>query len=197
MIKQEQCTLHPLTGQKIMTHRLNPPHLVILAFLLVFLAGCTSNRSTVNQEPTKPFGSFTSVEVAEFQTELDTDDAHALAAALNDRIIKNLTFKHIRSDKEALFPDTTLQDDEKTSLLIEGTLIHWDDGNSFTRFMVGPFGGEAVAHINVKWTDESDNSVVADVDFECTLHGGSHGGVADKAIGRFLSEVRKYMKKHY
>lgn len=165
---------------------------------IAILTGCSSHRYVVNEPVARPLGSFDSVEVATFGTNVSSDPARSLAAELPQRIVTSLQKAKNSKTSKPLFNQVTIAPNGKGNVLsISGTILSLEEGSRAKRYFVGFGSGKAFTTVECTFIDKSSGTKVARATFDGELSMGMFGGSSDEATQGVLNAIVKYINDNY
>lgn len=82
-------------------------------------------------------------------------------------------------------------------LKISCMVLDYDEGDRFTRYMVGPFGARTASAIIKVALIDSNNNEVQNFEVNAKLTGGAFGGDAKVILQDAIEKIYKYIREHY
>lgn len=169
--------------------------LVCLILLMnVGAMGCGAKYFIVDQAPSRPFNSFSQIEVKEFQIEIknfkdlspeEKTEAQKFTAELSVKIKNRLFF-----DK-GFFTSKTGE-----KLIIEGRTVEFNPGSRAVRWLIGFGAGEGKITVLISFISQ-DGTIVAKGIAGGGVTIGKLGGDMEEAIERLVEVITDFVEKNY
>lgn len=178
-----------------MTH---PIRLVVAVTLAVsFLSGCASHRYTVVEPPKTSLTSYSVLEIPEFNSNLKSAEAEELAKVFDDRLMREIAMYRAQNPDDVVYDKIVKSTDQVADvLLMNGTVISYEEGSRAKRYFVGLGSGKAYCTIQVKFIDKSTGEELARTNFDGELMGGIFGGSADEVVDGTVKAFLDYMSEY-
>lgn len=184
-----------LRGLSEMTHHVK---LVINALLAVaFLTACASHRYTVVEPPKASLTNFSVLEIPEFDSNLQSAEAKELAKVFDDRLMREIAAYRAQNPDDVVYEQVVKNTDQIEDVLVmNGTVISYEEGSRAKRYFVGLGSGKAYCTIQVKFIDKASGEELARTNFDGELMGGIFGGSADEAVDGTVKAFLDYMSEY-
>jgi hypothetical protein len=171
---------------------------IILTVLVIgFITGCASHRYTVVEPPEKPLTSYSILEIAEFKTNLNDAESKELADRFAGRLYRAIMEYREENPTNRAFQEITLDTGQtKGVLLMEGTVISYEEGSRAKRYWIGFGSGKAYCTIQVVFVDKETGEEVSRTNFDGELAMGLFGGDADEAVDGVVNSFIDYMRQY-
>jgi len=160
------------------------------------ITGCF-HRYTVVELPTKSLTDYSILEISEFKTSLNDAKSRSLANRFAYRL--NWAIKNYRekNPEDIVYEEVTLSTDKtKGVLLMQGTIIRYEEGSRAKRYWIGLGAGKAHCTIQVIFIDKETGEELSRTNFDGTLVMGVFGGDADESVDGVIDSFMNYMKKY-
>lgn len=164
--------------------------------LIAVLPGCASHRYTVDEPVQTKFGTYSSVEVADFSSNVAGEQAQRLAGALPERIVRTLSEAKAASGAP-LFATVSRSDETRQSLRISGRILSFEEGSRAKRYLLGFGAGKAYTTVECRFADERTGETIATATFDGELSMGIFGGSSDEAVDGMLKSIVEYVNDNY
>ena len=169
---------------------------VLMLFVIGNITGCF-HRYTVVEPPTRSLTDYSILEISEFKTSLNDARSRSLANRFGYRL--HWAIKNYREKKpeDIIYEEVTLSTDKtKGVLLMQGTIIRYDEGSRAKRYWIGLGAGKAQCTIQVIFIDKETGEQLSRTNFDGTLVMGVYGGDSDQAVDGVVDAFIAYMKKY-
>lgn len=169
---------------------------MLMLFVIGGISGCF-HRYTVVELPTKSLTDYRILEISEFKTNLNDAKSRSLANRFAYRLhwaIKNYREKN---PEDIIYEEVTLSTGKtKGVLLMQGTIIKFDEGSRAKRYWIGLGAGKAHCKIQVIFINKETGEELSRTNFDGMLVMGVFGGDSDKAVDGVVDAFINYMKKY-
>ncbi len=169
--------------------------LSVLTILL--LAGCASHRYTVIEPAKQSFRDFSTLEIPQFKSNLTDPGSAELARKFAGRLHTEIMDYRTKHPEEILFDDVVLATgDSEGVLVLDGTIISYEEGSRAKRYWIGFGSGKAYCTIQARLVNKATGEEVARTNFDGELMGGMFGGEADSVIDGVVKAFLDYMTEY-
>ena len=174
-------------------------YLTLLFTLLVMgaITGCASHRYTVVTPPSKSLTDYGILEISEFKTNLNDAESRELANRFAGRL--HLAVMNYRENnlEDLVYEEVTLNTEKiKDVLLMQGTIISYEEGSRAKRYWIGFGSGKAYCTIQVIFTNKETGEQLSRTNFDGELAMGLFGGDADEAVDGVVDAFIDYMRQY-
>ena len=169
-----------------------------ILMLLVFptISGCF-HRYTVVELPSKSLTDYNVLEISEFKTNLNDAESRSLANLFAYRLHWAIMNHRQKNPEDIIYQEVTLSTDKiKGVLLMQGTIVRYEEGSRAKRYWIGFGAGKAHCTIQVIFFDKETGEELSRTNFDGTLVMGVFGGDADEAVAGVIDSFMNYMKKY-
>lgn len=173
--------------------------LVSLLTLVIFgtLAGCASHRYTVVEPPSKPLTNYSVLEIPEFKTNLKDSESRELANRFASRLHMAIAELRRNNPEDVVYDEVTLETDKTSDVLVmQGTIISFEEGSRAKRYFIGFGSGKAYCTIQAVFTDKETGEELSRTNFDGELAMGLFGGDADEAVDGVVEAFIDYMQEY-
>ena len=170
-----------------------------LLALVVFgtVAGCASHRYTVVEPPSKPLTNYSVLEIPEFNTNLSDAESKELASRFATRLHLAVSEHRKNNPEDVVYDEVTLKTDKTTDVLVmQGTIISFEEGSRAKRYFIGFGSGKAYCTIQVVFTDKETGEELSRTNFDGELAMGLFGGDSDEAVDGVVEAFIDYMQQY-
>lgn len=168
-----------------------------LMVVIGLVAGCASHRYTVVAPPEKALTSYEVLEIAEFKTNLNDAESKELANRFAGRLHQAVMNYRAENPSNLVYRKVTLDTDQtKGVLLMEGTVISYEEGSRAKRYWIGFGSGKAYCTIQVVFVDKATGEEISRTNFDGELAMGLFGGDADEAVDGVVNAFIDYMRQY-
>jgi hypothetical protein len=181
-----------------MKNKTSRPKISGLACLILLmgmgLMGCNAKYFTVQQSPSKPFNSFSEIEVKEFQIDMNNfkelsaeeqADARKFTSALSPRL-------QARFIERGFFVSKIGE-----KLILEGGMVEFHPGSKTARCLLGVYGvGKGKIIVEVQFTSQ-DGTIIARGIAGGGVATGAFGGNMTEAVERLVDAIADFVEKNY
>ena len=102
-----------------------------------------------------------------------------------------------KKPEDIIYEEVTLSTDKtKGVLLMQGTIIRYDEGSRAKRYWIGLGAGKAKCTIQVIFVDKETGEELSRTNFDGTLVMGVFGGDSDDSVDGVVDAFIAYMKKY-
>lgn len=172
----------------------------ILILILIFvggITGCASHRYTVVEPPTKSLTDYSVLEISEFKSNLNDAESRELAARFAGRLHHAIMIHRENNPEDLVYKEVTLSTDKtKDVLLVQGTIISYEEGSRAKRYWIGFGSGKAYCTIQVIFINKETGEELSRTNFDGELAMGLFGGDADEAVDGVVEAFIDYMKQY-
>ena len=161
------------------------------------LIGCASHRYTVVKPPSKSLTDYGILEISEFKTNLNDAESRELANRFAGRL--HLAVMNFRENnpEDRVYEEVTLDTDKTRGvLLMQGTIISYEEGSRAKRYWIGFGSGKAYCTIQVIFTNKETGEELSRTNFDGELAMGLFGGDADEAVDGVVKAFIDYMQQY-
>ena len=177
--------------------------LALVAFVAL-LSSCSSERYVIIDPAVRPLSEYTVLEVAEFDSNLQEDDALAVAQELPQMLVARLeVFRETNPDhkffKRVLQSSNVVEAGlaDQPVLLLEGSLLSYEPGSQAKRYFLGLGSGKAYCTAQCRFIDKATGEQVLRANFEGEISGGFFGGSAKGSATGVTKAVLDYFRNNY
>ncbi|NOR19145.1 MAG: DUF4410 domain-containing protein [Xanthomonadales bacterium] len=174
-------------------------YMTIIFTLLVMgvLTGCASHRYTVVNPPSTSLTDYRILEISEFKTNLNDAESRELADRFAGRLHLAVMNYRENNPEDRVYEEVTL-DTENTRgvLLMQGTIISYEEGSRAKRYWIGSGSGKAYCTIQVIFTNKETGEELSRTNFDGELAMGLFGGDADEAVDGVVEAFIDYMQQY-
>ena len=159
--------------------------------------GCASHRYTIVDPPTQPLTDYSILEIPEFDTYLNDAESKELAKRFAGRL--HLAVKNYRDNnpQNIVYDEVTLNTDRtKGVLLMQGTIISYEEGSRAKRYWIGFGSGKAYCTIQAIFINKETGEELSRTNFDGELAMGLFGGDADEAVDGVVDAFIDYMQQY-
>jgi hypothetical protein len=171
---------------------------LVVLFSMGLIVACASHRYSVNEPPEKKFGTFTTVEVLSFSTNVQGEAAEQLVDQLPLALIAQLQDTKLKGSERKMFSEVTRSTSEIENVLtITGTILSFEEGSRAKRYLIGLGAGKAYATVQCIFSDKSTGESIAVATFDGELSGGFFGGSSEGASEGVIKAIEDFLKENY
>ena len=171
--------------------------IILLLVVIASVSGCASHRYTVVEPPEKALTSYNTLEIAEFKTNLNDAESKELADRFAGRLYRAVMEYREKNPTDRFYEEVTLDTDQTTGvLLMEGTVISYEEGSRAKRYWIGFGSGKAYCTIQVVFTNKETGEELSRTNFDGELAMGLFGGDADEAVDGVVEAFIDYMQQY-
>ena len=168
--------------------------------ILLFMAGitsCASHRYTVVESPSKSLTDYSVLEISEFKTNLNDAESKELADRFAGRLHLAVMNYRENNQENLVYEEVTLNTEKiKDVLLMQGTIISYEEGSRAKRYWIGFGSGKAYCTIQVIFTNKETGEQLSRTNFDGELAMGLFGGDADEAVDGVVDAFIDYMRQY-
>lgn len=169
---------------------------MLMLFVIGSITGCF-HRYTVVEPPTKSLTDYSILEIAEFKTSLNDAKARGLASRFSYRLHWVVTNHREKNPENIVYEEVTLNTDKTEGvLLMQGTIISYEEGSRAKRYWIGFGAGKAYCTIQVIFINKETGEELSRTNFEGTLYMGVYGGDSIEAVDGVVDAFIDYMKQY-
>ena len=178
-----------------MTHHIK---MVVAAILAVsFVTACASHRYTVVEPPKESLTNFSVLEIPEFNSNLQSAEAKELAKVFDDKLMQKIAVHRTQNPNDVVYDQIVKSTDQVEGVLVmNGTVISYEEGSRAKRYFIGLGSGKAYCTIQVKFVDKATGEELARTNFDGELMGGIFGGSVDEAVDGTVKAFLDYMSEY-
>lgn len=178
-----------------MSHRILNAVTAVLVVLLV--TACASHRYTVVEPPKASLTEYSVLEIPEFDSNLKSAEAMELAKLFDDRLMREIAAHRTLNPDDVVYEQVVKSTDQVDDVLVmNGTVISYEEGSRAKRYFIGLGSGKAYCTIQVKFVDKASGEELARTNFDGELMGGIFGGSADEAVDGTVKAFLDYMGEY-
>jgi len=171
--------------------------IILLLVAIGSFTGCASHRYTVVEPAGKSLTSYNILEIAQFKTNLNDAESKELADRFAGRLYRAVMEYREENPTERVYQEITLDTDQtKGVLLMEGTVISYEEGSRAKRYWIGFGSGKAYCTIQVVFVDKETGEEISRTNFDGELAMGLFGGDADEAVDGVVEAFVEYMRQY-
>lgn len=165
--------------------------------IMVLLAACASHRYTVVEPPKASLTKYSVLEIPEFDSNLKSAEAMELAKVFDDRLMKEIASYRAQHPEDVVYEQVVKATDQVDDVLVmQGTVISYEEGSRAKRYFIGLGSGKAYCTIQVKFIDKATGEELARTNFDGELMGGIFGGSAEEAVDGTVKAFLDYMGEY-
>ena len=169
----------------------------LLICLVLLLTACASHKYTVIEPASESLTEYSVLEIAPFKTNLKDSESAELAKLFPGRPHKAVTEYREQNPEDRVYEEVTLHTDQTDGvLLMESTVISYEEGSRAKRYFVGMGSGKAYCTIQVVFRNKSSGEEIARTNFDGELMGGIFGGEADDTVDGVVEAFIDYMQEY-
>ena len=169
---------------------------MLMLFVIGGITGCF-HRYTVVEPPSKSLTDYSVLEISEFKTNLDDAKTKYFATRFTYRLHWAIENYREKNPENVIYEEVTLSTDKiKGVLLMQGTIVRYEEGSRAKRYWIGFGAGKAHCTIQVIFIDKETGEELSRTNFDGTLVMGVFGGDADEAVAGVIDSFMNYMKKY-
>lgn len=173
-----------------------PATSLAILFMLV-LTACGSGRYTILEPANQRLTDYGVLEIAPFQTSLTAPEAMEVADRFAGRLHQAVSEYRLQHPNDLVYREITLGTEQSADvLLMEGTLISYEEGSRAKRYFIGFGSGKAFCTIQVKFVDKASGQEISRTKFDGELSMGLFGGSADEAVDALVESFIDYMRQY-
>lgn len=162
------------------------------------LAGCASSRYSVIEPAAESVADFTTLEIRDFTSNLTDKASVKLADSFADRLYTAVMADRAAHPGESIF-EQVVRGDQGTGrvLVLDGTVISFDEGSRAMRYFVGFGAGKAYCTIRSIFTNKETGNKVLETNFDGELSMGVFGGSAEEAVDAVVRSYIEYFDEYF
>ena len=185
-----------MTVQTHYRNRLWRPLTCIFVFLV--LSGCASSRYTVLEPAKEPLTSFEVLEIKNFASNLNDEASIQLANRFADRLHEAVLKERQANPGESIFKEVVRGTDQSASVLVlDGTVISFEQGSRAKRYFIGFGAGAAYCTIRATFTNKETGQEILQTNFDGELNMGLFGGSPDEAVDAVVRAFIDYFDDYF
>ena len=170
---------------------------MLILLVLGSITGCASHRYTVVEPPTKSLADYSVLEISEFKTNLNDAESRELANRFAGRLHKAVMSHRENNPEDIVYEEVTLNTDKTMGvLLMQGTVISYEEGSRAKRYWIGYGSGKAYCTIQVIFISKETGEELGRTNFDGELAMSLFGGDADEAVDGVVDAFIDYMKQY-
>ena len=168
-----------------------------MLFVVGVFAGCASHRYTVIEPPSQSLTDYSTLEISQFKSNLEDAESIELANRFAGRLHLAVMNYRENNPDDVVYDEVTLGTDKRQDvLLMQGTVISYEEGSRAKRYWIGFGSGKAYCTIQVVFTEKESGKEVARTNFDGELAMGLFGGDADEAVDGVVDAFIDYMQQY-
>ena len=170
---------------------------MLILLVMAGITSCASHRYTVVEPPSKSLTDYRVLEISEFKTNLNDAESKELANRFAGRLHLAVMNYRENNPENLVYEEVTLNT-EKTRdvLLMQGTIISYEEGSRAKRYWIGFGSGKAYCTIQVIFTNKETGEQLSRTNFDGELAMGLFGGDADEAVDGVVDAFIDYMRQY-
>ena len=169
---------------------------MLILVVIGSITGCT-HRYTVVEPPTNSLTDYSVLEISEFKSNLKDARSRGLASRFAGRLRWAVMKQREKNPQDIVYEEVTLDTDKtKGVLLMQGTLIEYEEGSRAKRYWIGLGAGKAYCTIQVILIDKETGEELSRTNFEGKLYMGLYGGDSIEAVDGVVDAFIDYMKQY-
>ena len=146
--------------------------------------------------PTSQLTQYKVLEVDEFTTHLQEDEAKKVAVELPNQIVQEITnYNQSHSDKPLFVRAIRETETVERVLVLKGIVISYEPGSSAKRYFIGLGSGKAYCTVQCQFFDKKTGRQVLKANFEGEISGGLFGGGAKGSSKGVIEAIINYFKR--
>ena len=161
-------------------------------------ASCASSHYTVLEPASQPLTSFEVLQINTFSSNLADPDSRNLAAQFADQLYATIMQERRKNPGESIFREVNRGTGEFESVLVlDGTIIAFDEGSRAKRYWIGFGAGKAYCTIQATFTNKETGEVVLKTNFDGELAMGFFGGDEQEAVDAVVDSFIAYFDDYF
>ena len=169
---------------------------MLMLFVIGSITGCF-HRYTIVELPTKSLTDYSILEISQFKTNLNDAKSRGLASRFAYRLHWAVMNHREKNPGDIIYEEVTLNTDKtKGVLLMQGTIIKYEEGSRAKRYWIGLGAGKAHCTIQVIFINKETGEELSRTNFDGMLVMGVFGGDSDEAVDGVVDAFIAYMKKY-
>ena len=169
---------------------------MLMLFVIGSITGCF-HRYTVVDLPTKSLTDYSVLEISKFKSNPNDARSRGLASKFASRLRWAVMKHREKNPEDNIYEEVTLNTDKtKGVLLMQGTIIRYEEGSRAKRYWIGLGAGKAYCTIQVIFIDKETGEELSRTNFDGMLVMGVFGGDSDEAVDGVVDAFIAYMKKY-
>ena len=169
---------------------------MLMLFVIGSITGCF-HRYTVVELPTQSLTDYSILEISQFKTNLNDARSRGLASRFAYRLHWAVMNHREKNPEDIIYEEVTLNTDKtKGVLLMQGTIIKYEEGSRAKRYWIGLGAGKAHCTIQVIFINKETGEELSRTNFDGMLVMGVFGGDSDEAVDGVVDAFIDYMKKY-
>lgn len=162
--------------------------------IVALAAACASHRYTVVEPPKASLTNYSVLEIPEFESNLKSAEALELAKVFDDRLMREISNYRAQHPDDVVYDQIVKSTDQVEDVLVmQGTIISYEEGSRAKRYFIGLGSGKAYCTIQVRFVDKASGEELARTNFDGELMGGIFGGSAEEAVDGTVKAFLDYM----
>ena len=171
--------------------------LALTCLLIALISACASHHYTVVQPASESLTDYGVLEIADFKSNLKSAEAKELASLFAGRLYQAVMEYRAEHSDDRIYDEITRKTDQSENvLLMEGTVIAYEEGSRAKRYWIGMGAGKAYCTIQVVFRDKASGDELARTNFDGELMGGIFGGEADETVDGVVKAFLDYMEAY-
>jgi hypothetical protein len=169
---------------------------ILILFFIGSIAGCT-HRYTIVELPTKSLTDYSVLEISTFKSNLNDARSRSLASRFAGRLRWAVMKQREKNPEDIVYEEVTLNTDQTNGvLLMQGTIIKYEEGSRAMRWWIGLGAGKAHCTIQVIFIDKKTGEELSRTNFDGMIVMGVFGGDSVEAVDGVVDAFIAYMKKY-
>jgi len=170
---------------------------IFLLLIMIGITACASHRYTVVEPPSISLTEYSILEIPEFKTNLNDAESQELAKRFAGRLHKAIMNFREKNPEDVIYEEVTMNTDKsKDVLLMQGTVISYEEGSRAKRYWIGFGSGKAYCTIQAVFIDKETGEELSRTNFDGELAMGLFGGDADEAVDGVVNAFIDYMQQY-
>ncbi len=176
----------------------NFKHAATLLCIALIAVGCASQRYIVLDPPSRPLSDYSTLEIRDFTSNLNDEDAAELANEIADTLHEAVMKNRDENPGESVFDEVVRGSDSTNGVLVlDGTIISFEKGSQAERYFIGMGAGKAYITIQSIFTDKATGEQVMKTNFEGELAAGAFGGSFEETIDAVVRAYIEYFEDYF
>lgn len=169
---------------------------MLMLFVIGSITGCF-HRYTVEEHPTQSLTDYSILEISEFTTNLNDSKSRGFANRFAYRLHWAVKNHREKNPEDIVYEEVTLNTDKTRGvLLMQGTIIRYEEGSQALRYWIGLGAGKAHCKIQVVFINKETGEELGRTNFDGMIVMGVFGGDSDAAVDGVVDAFIDYMKKY-
>ena len=173
-------------------------NLLVILGISLLLSGCASSHYSVLQAPSQPVNTFNKLEIAKFKSNLKDEVSIDLADRFAGQLYREIMKERELHPGESIFEEIVLEtDDVEGVLLLNGTVISFEEGSRAARYFIGFGAGKAYCTIQAVFTNKATGEEIIRTNFDGELSMGLFGGSPEEAVDAVVKAFISYFDDYF